>query len=189
MSFVECESSYDMQCQKTHILEVQKSALCKVWESIFSMFAIAFSNSTIFFTVFSTIVSVYDAYTCAHMSHRVPKRISIPLVLICVYGVASVSRIDKITGLFRKRGLWKRRCFAKETYNFKEPTNRSHSIPLNTSSINTTGATVGLGVIWLIHMLYITRWFGRRLSIQVCGMPHSFVCDVTRLYIWDPLSL
>jgi len=44
------------------------------------------------------------------------------------YGVALVSRIDKIIGLFSKRALIKRRYAAKETYNFIDPTDRSHPI-------------------------------------------------------------
>jgi len=44
------------------------------------------------------------------------------------YGVATISRLLKITSLFCKRALLKRRYSAKETYNFKEPTNRSHPI-------------------------------------------------------------
>jgi len=44
------------------------------------------------------------------------------------YGVATISRLFKIIGLFRKRALWKRPYSAKETYNLKEPTNRSHPI-------------------------------------------------------------
>jgi len=44
------------------------------------------------------------------------------------YGVASSSRLLKIIGLFCKRALLKRRYSAKETWNFKEPTNRSHLI-------------------------------------------------------------
>ena len=44
------------------------------------------------------------------------------------YGVASTGRLLKIIGLFCKRALYKRRYSAKETYNFKEPTNRSHPI-------------------------------------------------------------
>ena len=44
------------------------------------------------------------------------------------YGVALVSRIDQIIGLFCKRGLEKRRYSAKETYNFIDPTDRSHPI-------------------------------------------------------------
>ena len=47
------------------------------------------------------------------------------------YGLATISRLLKIIGLFCKRALWKRRYSAKETYNFKEPTNRSHSIVYN----------------------------------------------------------
>jgi len=37
-------------------------------------------------------------------------------------------RLLKITGLFCKRDLYKRLYSAKETYHFKEPTNRSHPI-------------------------------------------------------------
>ena len=39
-----------------------------------------------------------------------------------------VSRIDKIVGLFCKRALQKRQYSAKETYNFIDPTDRSHPI-------------------------------------------------------------
>jgi len=46
----------------------------------------------------------------------------------CGYGVATISRLLKIIGLFCKRALSKRRYSAKETNNFKEPTNRSHPI-------------------------------------------------------------
>jgi len=44
------------------------------------------------------------------------------------YGVATISRLLKSIGLFCKRALQKRPIFSKETYNFKEPTNRSHPI-------------------------------------------------------------
>jgi len=44
------------------------------------------------------------------------------------YGVATISRVLKTVGLFCKNALEKRRYSAKETYNFKEPTNRSHTI-------------------------------------------------------------
>ena len=45
------------------------------------------------------------------------------------YGVAATSRLLKRIGLFCKRDLQKRRYSAKETCNFKEPTNRSYPIP------------------------------------------------------------
>jgi len=44
------------------------------------------------------------------------------------YGVAMTSRLLRIIGLFGKRALYKTRYSAKETYKFKEPTNRSHPI-------------------------------------------------------------
>ena len=43
-----------------------------------------------------------------------------------IYGVALVSRIDKITSLFCNRALSKRQYSAKKTYNFMDPKNRSH---------------------------------------------------------------
>ena len=46
-----------------------------------------------------------------------------------LYGVATISRLIKIIGLFCKRALQKRPIFSTETYNFMEPTNRSHPIP------------------------------------------------------------
>ena len=44
------------------------------------------------------------------------------------YGVATISRLLKIIGLFCKRALKQRQYSAKEIYNFKEPTNHSHPI-------------------------------------------------------------
>jgi len=46
------------------------------------------------------------------------------------YGVARISRLLKFTCLFCKRALSKRRYSTKETYNFKEPTNRSHPVSI-----------------------------------------------------------
>jgi len=48
------------------------------------------------------------------------------LTFFHVYGVATISRLPKIIGLFCKRALQKRRYSAKETYNFKEHTICSH---------------------------------------------------------------
>jgi len=48
-----------------------------------------------------------------------------------IYGVAIMIRLLKITVLFCKRALQKRLYSAKETYNFIDPTDRSHPIPLS----------------------------------------------------------
>ena len=44
------------------------------------------------------------------------------------YGGATISRLLQIIGLLCKRALLTRLYSAKETHNFKEPTNRSHPI-------------------------------------------------------------
>jgi len=44
------------------------------------------------------------------------------------YGVATISRLLKIIGLFCRIWSLLQGSFAKETYNFKEFTNRSHPI-------------------------------------------------------------
>ena len=68
----------------------------------------------------------YYEYTCREfeMAHTYIRE------CVCVYGVAANIRLLKTVGLFCKRALQKRRYFAKETYNFKEPTNLSHPIPV-----------------------------------------------------------
>ena len=46
------------------------------------------------------------------------------------YGVATMSRLLQIIGLFCRMSSLLKGFLAKETYDFKEPTNRSHPIPL-----------------------------------------------------------
>jgi len=61
-------------------------------------------------------------HTATHyMTHRVPKDCNDR-----EYGVATISSLPEIICLFCKRALYKRRYSAKETYNFKEPNDRSH---------------------------------------------------------------
>ena len=60
-----------------------------------------------------------------------------------LHAVATIIRLLKITGLFCKRALRKRLHSAKETYNFKEPTNRSHLIACKLSPRNWVYVTCG----------------------------------------------
>ena len=68
----------------------------------------------------SILLQQYVGAFCLIYTHLVHYRQS--------YVVATINRLLKIIGLFCKRALLKRRYSAKETYNFKEPTNRSHHI-------------------------------------------------------------
>jgi len=47
-----------------------------------------------------------------------------------MYGMATISRLLNIIGLFCRSASLLQGSLAKETYNFKEPTNRSHPIGL-----------------------------------------------------------
>ena len=64
---------------------------------------------------------VYVLYTSMNTWHHMK----------CIRGLASTSRLLKIISFFCKRAPYKRRYSAKETCNFKEPTNRSHPICLS----------------------------------------------------------
>ena len=69
------------------------------------------------------------------------------------YGVAPVSRIDKMKGLFCKRALLKRLNSAEETCNLR--------------------------VVRLIHMcddLRVVRCIHKFDDLYMCGMTHSYVC-------------
>jgi len=61
---------------------------------------------------------------CVRMSMRAADIISGDVS----YGVATICRLLKIIDLFCKIALSKRPYSAKETYNFKEPTNHSYPI-------------------------------------------------------------
>jgi len=56
------------------------------------------------------------------------------------YEVATISRLFKTIGLFCKKALEKRLDSAKETYQFKEPTDRSHPITRNMVWLRVVGA-------------------------------------------------
>jgi len=51
--------------------------------------------------------------------------------------VSTISRRLKNTGLFCKRARSRRLYSAKETYNFKKPTNRSHPVRLQDTNMHT----------------------------------------------------
>jgi len=90
---------------------------------------------------------MYDIYMCVHVDNRYaavffPNSEKTAAYESCkswasrfysvnrveCYGVATISRLLKIIGVFCKTALHKRLYSTKETYNFKEPTSRSHPI-------------------------------------------------------------
>jgi len=88
---------------------------------------------------------------------------------VYIYGVATISRLLKIIGLFCKRALQKRPIIFKETYNFKEPTNRSH--PIST----------------YIYMLGLR--LSPRVSLEYMYTIHICTCTYTYTYTYIYLFL
>ena len=66
----------------------------------------------------------------SHVTHANESRHTHALMSrdMCDYGVATISRLLKNIGLFCRISSLLQVSFAKETYNFKEPTSRSHPI-------------------------------------------------------------
>ena len=73
-------------------------------------------------------------------------------------GVALVSRIDYIMGLFCKRTLYKRRCSAKETCDFNDATECGHP----TAVIGREGDTLENGTSLLQNIVSFVGLFCKR---------------------------
>jgi len=100
------------------------------------------------------------------------------------YGVATISRLIQLIGLFCKRALWKRLNSAKETYNFKEPTNRSHPITVNEAAIIAhKDLRVYINVRINVHM-YVYKYVYIYMYIPV----HGFTCTY-RWWCHHPTAL
>ena len=77
------------------------------------------------------------------------------------YGVALVSRIDGIIGLFCKRALQTRQYSAEETYNLIDPTDRSHPI-----AVAHTQSHLHIFLHTYLHHTYIQH---SNFRILICG--------------------
>jgi len=98
-----------------------------------------------------------ERYTCVDKNRCVSGN---PCVQICVYGVASVSRIDKIIGLFLQKSPIKESTFCKRGQNFIDPTDRSQPIPFilrreRSTCIDQNGFVFGNLRKWICVYVYI----------------------------------
>ena len=81
--------------------------------------------------MFAKTVYIYvDVHICRYVHQwggtHVQADVCKSSVHICRYGVATISRLLKIIGLSCRISSLLQGSYTKETYNFKEPTNRSH---------------------------------------------------------------
>jgi len=81
--------------------------------------------------------------------------------MIFYHGVATINRLLQMIGLFCKRALQKRLYSAKETFDFKEPTNRSHPI-YSPASSNHRLIYNGMGWLRLVGSLQSYVYFAKQ---------------------------
>jgi len=99
-----------------------------------------------------------------------------------MYGVALVSRIDKIIGLFCKRALQKRQYSAKETYNFIDPTDRNHPICIYVCRKGMPGSISELLYNVLINIPYLYICIYLNIYVNICI--HIYTCMHLCVYIY-----
>jgi len=100
-------------------------------------------------------------------------------VCLYVYGLATISRLLKIVGLFCRISslLWG--SFAKETYNFKEPTNRSHLICVYRLYV-CMYVCLYVCVYTCLHVcMHVCVYVCMSMSTKVC----TFVCLYVCMYV------
>jgi len=90
------------------------------------------------------------------------------------YGVVTIRRLLKIIGLFCRISSLLQGSFAKESYNFKKPTNRSHPICLQPPHSISSVAREG---IFTWHDVF--TW--RKIFTYVASLMH--IRDMTHVYV------
>jgi len=107
---------------------MQRDTVCHILFQCASVYCSVLQNVAVHCSVLRCAAACCDAAGCRVMQSLA--ECCRVLFVACVrrYGVATISRFHKITGLFCKISSLLLGSFAKETCNFKESTNGSHPI-------------------------------------------------------------
>ena len=92
--------------------------------------------------------------------------------------MATISRFLKIIGLFCKTALLKRLHSAKETYNVKEPTNRSHSIVEAIACVTACCSVLqcASACCKVLQRVAVCRSVLQRVAVCCCVLQSDAVC-------------
>ena len=101
------------------------------------------------------------------------------------YGVVSVGRIDKITGLFCKRALWKRLYSGKTTYDLIDPTICSQPISYTCNLIKSDDEKTGYPT-W--GDIFAILFQSSKLDRLFCHVPVERDVEALRFELWKSFS-
>jgi len=102
----------------------------------------------------------------------------------CTYGVASISTLLKVIGLFCKIALQKRLYSTNETHNFKEPTNRSH--PMASAGRNYWFTLLHeLLNPWVMYLSVLNTFILHELYISSVGHSDSRLHTLWQTHYWN----
>ena len=93
-----------------------------------------------------------------------------------LYGVAAISRLLKIIGLFCRIVSLLQGSFAKETYIFKQATNRSHPISENAHGSRRSSSPFLRMCNYVYIQINIHTHVTSQMSILGDPLRHSYVC-------------
>jgi len=130
-----------------------------------------------------TNMCIHTYIWCTLVVHRCEREracVSAFTPLRLSYGVASISRLLKIIGPFGKRALYKWRYSAKETYDFKEPTNHSHPI---VHILRHRMKRHELRVCACIHIHMYVMFLCIHVYVYMCKNIHIYIYIYTKVFI------
>ena len=116
----------------------------------------------VFYTVFWCVVMRCSVLRCDAVCYSSLSRIHEYSYCKCVYlyvcGVAMISKLLKNIGLFCRISSLLKGSFAKETYVFREPTNRSHLILRMCKFLIMQVQPIAFGVAFTINLQSQSHW-------------------------------
>ena len=136
----------------THIYIHKYTCMCiHIYAHIYTYHSICTCDIHAYMYIYTYIYMYIYSYIRSELKHT----LQLALQLTPIGGVATIRRLLKITGLLSKRALWKRLYSAKETYNLKEPTNRTHLIMLMTFCSNASNKRLSSSIkkFYFIHLI------------------------------------
>jgi len=140
-----------------------------------------FSHPAHLLYVYSHTLHAYTIVPPYFLGHSVDK--SLIFIYFYIYWVATVSRIDKITGLFCRISSLLLGSFVKETYNFIDPTNCNFIDPPH-SMCSAAAALRASGLLHFCVYMYIYVYVCVYIYIHMYTYAYIYMYSMIYIYIY-----